>query len=126
MQNLLTGVFHRNSLKINMKIPEPQLVVFLCADNPKTMESVCNVIPSQSTTDYHLIVTPKVSTLSRKMLVDKKGIKDNGKPGKLQSVVSCLIDIYVLDPYLFTININDSFQKSLQDWFSHGIGQNDG
>ena len=100
-----------------MKIPKLQLVVFLCADNPKTMESVCNVIPSQSTTDYHLIVTPKVSTLSRKMLVDKKGIKDNGKPGKLQSVVSCLIDIYVLDPYLFTININDSFQKSLQARF---------
>ena len=72
------------------------------------------VIPSQSTTDYHLIVTPKVSTLSMKKLKEKNGIKENGKPGKLQSVVSCLIDIYVLDPYLFTININDSFKKSLQ------------
>jgi len=91
-----------------------QLVVFLCADSPATMESVCSVIPAQSTTDYHLIVTPKVSTLSMKMLKEKKGIKENGKPGKLQSVVSCLIDIYVLDPLLFSINIDNSFSKSLQ------------
>ena len=94
-----------------------QLVVFLCADSPATMESVCSVIPAQSTTDYHLIVTPKVSTLSMKMLKEKKGIKENGKPGKLQSVVSCLIDIYVLDPLLFSINIDNSFSKVLSSIF---------
>ena len=30
-------------------------VVFLCKDSHKTMETVCNIIPPQSTADYHLI-----------------------------------------------------------------------
>ena len=69
---------------------------------------------TKSTTDYHLIVAPKLSTLSRKKLIEKRGLKENGKPGKLQSVTDCLIDIYVLDPFLFSINVDNSFKKSLQ------------
>jgi len=91
-----------------------QSVVFLCKDSHKTMETVCNIIPPQSTADYHLIVVPKLSTLSMKKLKEKNGLKPNGSPGNLQSVIPCQIDIYVLGPYLFTLNIPNSFEKIIQ------------
>ena len=58
--------------------------VFLCSDNLEILERVCNVIPNNSTTEFHLIVVPKLSTLAMKLLKDKGGFKQNGAPGKIK------------------------------------------
>ena len=61
-----------------------QLGVFLCSDDIKVIERVCNVIPANAQTEFHLIVVPKLSTIAKKMIKDKGGLKQNDAPGKIK------------------------------------------
>ena len=61
-----------------------QLGVFLCSDDIKVIERVCNVIPANAQTEFHLIIVPKLSTIAKKMIKDKGGLKQNDAPGKIK------------------------------------------
>ena len=58
--------------------------VFLCSDDISVIERVCAVLPANSTTDFHLMIVPKISTIGKKILKDKGAIKQNDAPGKIK------------------------------------------
>ena len=70
--------------------------VFLCSDDISVIERVCAVLPANSTTDFHLMIVPKISTIGKKILKDKGAIKQNDAPGKIKVRKISGLKIYIL------------------------------
>lgn len=110
--------------------------VFLCSDTVSIIERVANVTPAQSNTEYHLIIVPKISVISKKLLREKTGYNSlyslahaqwqsqyclsrfqgcyndqTDKPGKIASIIPCFVELFMLNSSLITLNIVNSYRK---------------